>query len=384
MKKFATLAITSLLTLVALTGCDHKTTISVVGAGDNTEVVYHSDNSFDIDISKYQKEGYIFLGCYSEDSVDSRQLISHKGESMIADKGEVPSTIYALYEKIEEVMTFTYKADNANVSSSSTKTLTFATHPALNEYLASVDKYALIDMNFLHFEHVEDIAGVGFYNWTNYKIISNNTTLDEGALRSSYQSTTFTKLAQSTSKDVAKGLSLQIKSPDSNYSTKSAEYTNLIAKVYVGPKDKILNQYKYSNLGGDPMKFNVQNPSMVVNAGATSDTIDFILPWNAIDKLQSKEGSATIAFSVLNYGRKLALFSNWAKICFTAYDEYGIELANSGDVHMENNGGVKSTSGSFSVPDATQLYRIGIRFWRPGANASTMFYYVHAISLSIA
>lgn len=352
------------------------------GPGDSE--IQFKDGSFEFDPSAYQKEGYIFLGCYDGQTTDSRLLINHKGVSLVSNEEDVPSTIYALYEKIEDIMCFTYKADNFKVGSQSKKTAEFSTHPALADYLATKSVYAFVDMNFLHFEHVADIAGVGFYNFTNYKIIANEQTLNEGSLRSSYKSMTFTQLVETTTQDIAKGLSLQITSPDSNYSTESAEYTNLVAKVYFGEdKDKILEEHQYDNLGGYPMKFNVQNPSMVVNMGAPNDNVDFTLPWNAVKRLSGETDKIEIKYAIENYGRKLLLASNWAYIKFTAYDELGNVLATGPETKLENNGGVATTSGSFKIENPSELRRLGIQFYRTSGNVSTMFYYVHSIALTI-
>ena len=384
MKRLFRVGLCSIFALMSLTACSGKE-VSIINEQGENSMINFADHGLSIDPDAYQKDGYIFLGCYAGQTTETEQIIDHKGKSRYYEsEDEVPSTIYALYEKIEDIMCVTFKADNFTVGSQSTKTVEFTTHPALAEYIGKQNQYAIINMNFLHFEHVADIAGVGFYNFTNYKILVNDKTSDEGHLRSSYKSMTFTQMIETTTQDLGAGLKLQIKSPDSNYSTKSAEYTNLVAKAYFGDdQEAIMEQHQYENLGGDPMKFNVQNPSMVVNMGDSNESIDFFLPWNAKKKLSTVTDPVTIKFSVDNYGRKLLLMSNWAYIKFTVYDELGMELTSSEDYKMENNGDVKATVGSFKVENPSQIHRIGISFWRTSKNASTMFYYVHTIALTI-
>ena len=87
----------------------------------------------------------------------------------------------------------------------------------------------------------------------------------------------------------------------------------------------------------------------------------------------------TYTINIYNYGRKLLLLCNWIEGSFILNNQYKTPI------HLESNNGADLDSFSIKVPksDALFIEEAMLNLNHPTANASSMFYYVWSVSLSV-
>ena len=227
-------------TAMSLSACALFTRTVTIIDPDGNETPIEFKNEFTYEAP--EKDGYIFMGCFAENDLESKQYVSYDGKS-VQWNSTFPNTIYAVYSQKKSVYTFEQSYDDISLTAPGrASTISYAMPDVYAKSLANENYVGLINIQLEHFEKEEGVAGLNTFDWSEYYLKVGEDTLESGVFH--HTDTTnpyypFNRMFQLTKEQAFSKIDFQIKRPDSCASTASAKYRNIKVVFYVGEAAQI-------------------------------------------------------------------------------------------------------------------------------------------------
>ncbi len=331
-----------------------------------------------------EKKGKLFMGCFEKPNLNSKKLVDRSGKA-IYDNVELPKNIYTNYLDTNEVQIIDFNFPSVDIScSNKSKSYELKLSEDYQYYLQHTESVGYLTIKFSHYEKEEGVVGINTFNWVDYRLDTQISLIDSGTFRSNDDYTVFNRMYKLDKEEILKGIKFTVSRPKGCISTAPSKISPISMKLYLGT-EALLEEYKYVNLNksyaGLCVTSTFEDNSATINSTYSSNaSLKYKLPFNLKEWIaESPTEYITYTINIYNYGRKLLLLCNWINGSFILNNQYKTSI------HLESNNGADLDSFSIKVPksDALFIEEVMLNLNHPTANASSMFYYVWSVSLSV-
>lgn len=338
------------------------------------------------ELTDYEVESKIFLGCYSSDSSDTTKYVDSNGKS-IAWKENYPTSLVPKY--IDIPLNFSEaKADSIKLGYAGSQTINFVFDEAINKYVKNnlSSKYE-ITVKFDHYEKKTNIIGLGASNWSDCSIYigstSNVKSTDQLESNSGYKgfSRTFTVNASEFTEFM---VGIKISRPAQNVSTQESLYKDFsvtIKETLNGATD-VKSGYTLSVQSDVTLK-------PVIESSITK----YVTIEESHKKSAKAYGDKNVKVTVMceNYGAKdsLGVMENWANLNMKLKSNDSIIAQK--QIELKHTDSFKYDNYEFTVTKENfmKMTTVELNFWYDnpttfGGNHSSNWYYIRNISVILS